>query len=210
MFYPQCPKCDYEGAEDYSLNDPAIICCPQCGHIYSFIWCETCGIGGDFIEKIYEKPTTWTCEDCHTTQPISNNVYDDIENLESARYQEPIKAYQSHDARNIGFDSNSVKNPYRQPKFLSLAIVVILALGSMSFVESIALPLAVMLLALTAMFGYIVYQGYKTGMLPLRTGELILRKDGATSFKIFLTFFGLGFIFLATISILVIVQSFPF
>jgi len=204
MFYPQCPKCEYEGAEEYSLVDPAIVRCPQCGHIYSFIWCGTCATGGDFIDNIVDRPKSWTCADCGTTQQIPSEAYAEIQGVDTARFKDSVEGHSMLDENYISEIEAKKNNPYRRPVFFSFGIVTVLALVSCLFVEDVYVPLIVTLLVLTAMFGYIVVMGYKTGTLPAKSGDLIMKKREPVYFYISYSFLVLAVIFLLVLSLIII------
>jgi len=199
MFYPQCPKCEYEGSENYSLIDPAIIRCPQCDHIYSSIWCETCGIGGDFINNIFDRPTTWTCGDCGTTRQLPADIYAVIEGVEAS---------QEDDAENNTSDDTDVyrleyeaekNNPYRRPVFVGLALLTIITLFAGFF--------ATMLLATAGMFVYIIIMSYKMGAFPLKTGGFIIKKREPKTFYFVFTLVVLMTAFLVSLFLLMIFRN---
>jgi len=204
MFYPQCPKCEYEGSEDYSLIDPAIIRCPQCDHVYSSIWCETCGFGGDFIENIFDRPTTWICTDCGTTQLLPGDIYKVLDGVEPRQVEDtPDDTSIYTELYKIERDAEK-NNPYRWPVLFKFGIVIIIFLVLVSFFENKQVPLTGLLLATAAPFGYFVFMGYKTGLLPMKTGELIIKSREPVAFYLcyslalmaFLIFTALALVFL--------------
>lgn len=199
MFYPQCPKCEYEGSEDYSMIDPAIIRCPKCDHVYSSIWCETCGIGGDFINNIFDRPTSWTCTDCGTRQQLPGNIYTVIEGVESRQDKdtENSKSEES-DVNWLEYEAEK-NNPYRRPLFISLALLTIFALFSGYLI--------IMLLSTAGMFIYVVVMSYKTGAFPLKMGGLIIKKREPVIFYFVFTLAVLAVVFLISLSLLMIFKT---
>lgn len=204
MFYPQCPKCEYEGPERYSLVDPAIVRCPQCDHIYSYIWCETCGIGGDFINNIDDRPRRWVCTDCGSSQSIPCKAYAVIEGVNAIHVEDTKEEDSPPHVPYSGETEVNINSPYRRPVYFSFIIFAVLALASGIFVDNIKLSILVMSLALAGAFSCNVVMGYKSGILPTKTGDLIIRKREPVYFYISYTFTVLAAVFLFALSLIII------
>lgn len=81
FLFIQCPKCGEEcWYESKDPNATLILICWNCQHLFSYAWCETSGIGGDFIKNIAYKPSSWECPDCHTIYPIHPHVFENPKN----------------------------------------------------------------------------------------------------------------------------------
>ena len=73
-----CPKCQhttyyfYQGEPDA----PCILECWSCHHRFSFVWCDKCGMGSDFIKNIQKRPASWQCPDCEFVYSLSPHIYE--------------------------------------------------------------------------------------------------------------------------------------
>lgn len=71
-----CNTCD---AQRYFLADALessrLLRCKQCGTLSSSVWCPKCGMGGDFVKSIPERPSQWECPQCHRQYPLSPDFY---------------------------------------------------------------------------------------------------------------------------------------
>lgn len=99
----QCSKC----GEDcwYTSQDPnatLILTCWDCQHLFSYAWCDESGMGGDFIENIAQKPSSWECPDCHTEYPIHVNIFENPQKTVSYK-QLPTNVVLSDKARQYRF-----------------------------------------------------------------------------------------------------------
>ncbi len=80
----QCPKCETEcWYESKDPNATLVLTCWNCQHLFSYAWCDKSGIGGDYIENIAHKPSSWECPDCHTAYPIHDHVFENPKNTVS-------------------------------------------------------------------------------------------------------------------------------
>ena len=99
----QCPECEEEcWYESKDPNATLVLTCWNCQHLFSYVWCEKSGMGGDFIEKITHKPSSWECPDCHTAYPISGHVFENPKNTVSYK-QLPTSVVLSNKARQYRF-----------------------------------------------------------------------------------------------------------
>jgi len=110
--YSECSKCGFVGVANYDAFEPAIIQCTNCEHVYSYIWCEKCGIGGDFISNFDEKPDSWSCSDCNTTISIPYNTY-----LRNRKLKAPLE----HEYEEVGV-------PRENPSESNVAFYVVIIL----------------------------------------------------------------------------------
>jgi len=77
LMFTMCPKCENDC--HYTSKDSIetkILICWNCQHIFSFAWCEKCGMGSDFIRNIPQNPPSWECPDCHSNYPTPSNIFD--------------------------------------------------------------------------------------------------------------------------------------
>ncbi|MFW2373249.1 MAG: hypothetical protein ACN4GM_09015 [Gammaproteobacteria bacterium] len=92
--YNECPECGLSGIADYDIFKPAIFQCTYCNHVFSYIWCKKCGMGGDFLHNIELKPKTWKCFDCKSEITIPDSTYSRyvklIEGTEEARQEASV------------------------------------------------------------------------------------------------------------------------
>jgi hypothetical protein len=72
-----CPDCEATGyyfspAYDF---DTALICW-KCGCHFSQVWCDACGMGGDFVEGMDERPADWICPGCKREYSLPVGYYE--------------------------------------------------------------------------------------------------------------------------------------
>lgn len=77
QIYAWCPVCDKPGYAPTlgSVDDPAFLICTECKTDQSSLWCEDCGVGGDFIRGIETRPDHWRCPTCDTRTPLPADFY---------------------------------------------------------------------------------------------------------------------------------------
>ncbi len=73
-----CPKC---GEPGYYFNQapvttPSTLICWKCGHTFSSVWCDPCGMGGDFVDLSAGKPAEWKCPQCNQIYPLPAEFYE--------------------------------------------------------------------------------------------------------------------------------------
>lgn len=99
----QCPECEEEcWYESKDPNETLVLTCWKCQHLFSYVWCEKSGMGGDFMANITHKPSSWECPDCHTAYPISGHVFENPKNTVSYK-QLPKSVVLSNKARQYRF-----------------------------------------------------------------------------------------------------------
>jgi len=78
LVFEFCSECEQENYYFFTKHndEPRIVICWNCGKNISFVWCEKCGLGGDFVPKVSEKPTSWECPNCHDTYPIPAEIFE--------------------------------------------------------------------------------------------------------------------------------------
>jgi len=60
-----CEKCKQQGFIFLeNMDEPAFIVCSRCGSEMSQVSCPNCKMGGDYVEKIGTRPTSWICSSC--------------------------------------------------------------------------------------------------------------------------------------------------
>jgi hypothetical protein len=103
LMFAMCPKCEndcYYSSKNY--EEPIVLICWSCQQTFSSVWCEKCGMGGDFVTNISEKPPSWQCPDCHSTYAIPADIYENpIKTV--AKENLPATVHASHAARQIRF-----------------------------------------------------------------------------------------------------------
>ena len=74
----ECENCDYEG---YIFIDdaeqPYFVVCQTCGWETSYVWCPKCGMGGEFVEEISNRPKEWYCPDCDSEYQLPDGFYEE-------------------------------------------------------------------------------------------------------------------------------------
>lgn len=74
----QCENCEFVGISKLDLNGSSIHRCSKCGHVFSYVWCEQCELGGDFVDNIDDKPSSYICMGCDTEIFFKNDMYTNI------------------------------------------------------------------------------------------------------------------------------------
>jgi hypothetical protein len=70
-----CEVCNEDAFFDPPDPDGSYVLeCTRCGTKYSSVWCDKCGMGGDFVEKPDTNPRHWTCPGCKTRYSLSARV----------------------------------------------------------------------------------------------------------------------------------------
>jgi hypothetical protein len=72
-----CVQCDKQGlifVDD--IEQPYFVVCKRCGWETSEVYCPKCNIGGEFVEDVGKRPTSWRCPDCGTEYDLPESFYD--------------------------------------------------------------------------------------------------------------------------------------
>jgi hypothetical protein len=103
LMFGMCPKCENDCC--YTSKDAIetkILICWNCQHVFSFAWCEKCGMGWDFIANISQRPSSWECPKCHNKYSIYDSVFD--EPTKTVAYKAlPVDVRLSYLARQMKF-----------------------------------------------------------------------------------------------------------
>jgi hypothetical protein len=71
-----CEGCQRNGLYSIpSTNEDHFVVCSDCGWETSMVWCEKCGMGGDFVSHLPTRPKSWVCPDCETTYSLPAIFY---------------------------------------------------------------------------------------------------------------------------------------
>ncbi|MBC8334120.1 MAG: hypothetical protein H8E29_02545 [Anaerolineales bacterium] len=99
-----CPQCEVDCY--YFSNDPEkshILNCWNCQHVFSFAWCDKCGMGSDFIKDIPQNPSSWECPECNQTYPLSSGIFINVTNSMSLK-DLPLKVHLGWLNRQMNFE----------------------------------------------------------------------------------------------------------
>ncbi len=80
-----CPQCEEEGhyySTESGEGSFALVCW-KCHYTFSDVWCENCGMGGDFVDMHLREPPTWTCPECDEEYPLPMDFYENPIHLKS-------------------------------------------------------------------------------------------------------------------------------
>jgi hypothetical protein len=73
-----CVQCDKQGfifVDD--AEQPYFVVCKRCGWETSEVFCPKCVIGGEFVEDVDKRPTSWRCPECGTEYNLPQSFYDE-------------------------------------------------------------------------------------------------------------------------------------
>lgn len=73
-----CEGCDEQGYvfDKDVMTGAFFVVCPHCRYETSEVNCTKCGVGGEFVENIKERPHSWTCSTCKTEYSLPADFYE--------------------------------------------------------------------------------------------------------------------------------------
>lgn len=77
LMLTMCPGCEQDCY--YFSKDPeasSMLICWSCQHTFSFVWCDRCGMGGDFVAEVSQQPASWECPQCKNTYSLSRDIFE--------------------------------------------------------------------------------------------------------------------------------------
>ncbi len=79
-----CPNCGGEGEIKHrSSEKPIAVICKKCSFIDAYVWCETCGEGGQIADVDFNaRPREWKCRGCRKSYILPPNFYERLVEFE--------------------------------------------------------------------------------------------------------------------------------
>ncbi len=72
-----CPNCGGEGEIEHRHSEqPIAVVCKKCSFIDAYVWCETCGEGGQIANVDFNsRPREWKCRGCRQSYILPADFY---------------------------------------------------------------------------------------------------------------------------------------
>ena len=72
-----CDGCEQQG--EIYVNSPeesVFVICENCGYETADVWCPKCGMGGEYIRNVEDRPKSWACPKCRTRYRLPVDFYE--------------------------------------------------------------------------------------------------------------------------------------